>query len=51
MLETLNHTIIVTAICLKKSFKIFSPQIKLKGHIDVCVFGFYTLMPNYRTLR
>lgn len=39
MVETLSHTIIVTAICLTVSLKFFSSQIKLKDNTDVCGFG------------
>lgn len=42
--ETLSHTIIAAAICLKKNLKICSPQIKLKVNTDVWAFGFYILM-------
>lgn len=39
--ETLSHTIIAPAICLKESLKICSPKIKLKGNTDVGALGFY----------
>lgn len=47
MVETLSHTIIATAICLKMSLQFFSAQIKLKNNSDICVLVYDTLMLTY----